>query len=105
MLGVATLDLFCEWRKRIVDHNGFVDTCLSSAVLAPALIVGAQTAYMLPRLDRGIKAILDGTTTREELERKDKPFVNVHRAYIGLDSVKLAGLAVAGLRFGKMLTV
>ncbi|KAI9492936.1 hypothetical protein BDB00DRAFT_957765 [Zychaea mexicana] len=105
VVGVVTLDLFCEWRKRIIDRNGFVDLCLSSAVLAPALITVAQGAYFLPKL----------------LDRcwNDKPATTVTgvdnssccsektccRAYIGIEAAKVVGLAVAGLRFGKMLTV
>ncbi|KAI8143389.1 hypothetical protein BJV82DRAFT_514819 [Fennellomyces sp. T-0311] len=97
--GVVSLDLFCEWRKRIVDHDGFVDLCLSSAVLAPVIITAAQGGYFLPKLgDR----CLESTNVSGV---KCCPEKTCCRVYIGFEAVKVAGLAVAGLRFGKMLTI
>lgn len=94
------MDLYCEWRKRIMDHNGFVDLCLSKAVIAPVLISAVQSAYLLPKAseccrDRQIAGVRDSS----------KQKCNIHRAYVGFEAAKLVGVAVAGLRFGKMLTV
>ncbi|CDS04464.1 hypothetical protein LRAMOSA07171 [Lichtheimia ramosa] len=100
VIGVVSLDLYCEWRKRIMDHNGFVDLCLSKAVIAPVLISAVQSAYLLPKAseccrDRQIAGVRDNS----------KQKCNIHRAYVGFEAAKLVGVAVAGLRFGKMLTV
>ncbi|KAI8374427.1 uncharacterized protein BYT42DRAFT_594529 [Radiomyces spectabilis] len=104
MLGVLSLDLFCVWRERILDNNGFVDRCLYQAVLVPALITGAQAAYLLPKLNERAQLVSKGAATTDDLY-KDKVFPKAHRAYIGFETAKVVGLAVAGLRFGRMLTI
>ncbi|KAI7850843.1 hypothetical protein BDC45DRAFT_538799 [Circinella umbellata] len=103
-IGVVTLDLFCEWRKRIIDHDGFVDAVLTTAVLAPAAISLAQGAYILPKLkecclpsDKVPTVSAGGDSCCSEK--------SCCRLYLGIEVAKVAGLAVAGLRFGKMLTV
>jgi hypothetical protein len=100
VVGVLGLDLFCEWRKRIIDNNGFIDGCLSKAVWIPATVTAIQAAYLLPLLNKQAKQITTG-----EQDAQQTGFPKAHRAYIGFESVKIVGLAVAGLRFGKMLTL
>jgi hypothetical protein len=92
------LDLFCEWRKRIIDNNGYVDGCLSKAIWIPATVTAIQAVYLLPMLNKKAKQI-----TQQNLN--DGTLPKVHRAYVGFESLKIFGLAVAGLRFGKMLTL
>ncbi|KAI9269317.1 hypothetical protein BDA99DRAFT_597395 [Phascolomyces articulosus] len=99
-IGVVSLDIFCEWRKRILDHDGFVDVCLSTAVLAPAIICVAQGAFFLPKLQE--RCINEKTAANDNSCCSQK---NCCRLYLGLEVAKVTGLAVAGLRFGKMLTV
>ncbi|CAO3687118.1 unnamed protein product [Umbelopsis vinacea] len=94
-IGIASLDLYCVWRQKIIDRGGYVDKVLVTAALVPPLIVMLQSAYLLPalndRADRMIKGLpLESST--------------VHKQYIGFEAVKVVGLAVAGLRFGKLLT-
>jgi hypothetical protein len=89
------LDLYCVWRQKIIDRGGYVDKVLVTAALVPPIIVMFQSAYLLPalndRADRMIKGLpLESST--------------VHKQYIGFEAVKVVGLAVAGLRFGKLLT-
>ncbi|GAB5588345.1 hypothetical protein Unana1_03245 [Umbelopsis nana] len=94
-LGVVSLDLYCVWRQKIIDRGGFVDKVLVAATLVPPAIVLFQSVYLLPALnDRAEKVI------------KDIPLEpsSVHKQYIGFEVVKVVGLAVAGLRFGKLLT-
>ncbi|KAF7720749.1 hypothetical protein EC973_006163 [Apophysomyces ossiformis] len=100
LVGVVSLDLFCEWRKRILDNNGFVDWCLTTAIAAPAVATAAQAAYLLPKLNERAKR---AEKTGESYD--NVVFPQMHRGYIGFEGLKVAGLAVAGLRFGKMLTV
>ncbi|KAG2205142.1 hypothetical protein INT47_002236 [Mucor saturninus] len=95
-VGVLSLDLFFEWRKRIIDNNGFVDGYLCKAVLIPAAVTAVQAAYLLPTLNKKAK---------QPRAIDDPTFSKSHRAYIGFETVKIVGLAVAGLRFGKMLTL
>lgn len=97
IIGVLGLDLFCEWRKRIIDNNGYVDGYLSKAIWIPAAVTAIQAVYLLPTLNKKAKLIKQGAEPAD--------FPKTHRAYIGFESVKLVGLAVAGLRFGKMLTL
>lgn len=97
IIGVLGLDLYCEWRKRIIDNNGYVDGCLSKAIWVPAAVTAIQAVYLLPCLNKKAKQIKAGAEPAD--------FPKTHRAYIGFESVKLVGLAVAGLRFGKMLTL
>lgn len=92
------MDLFCEWRKRIIDNNGFVDGYLSKAIYIPVTVTAIQAAYLLPTLNKKAKEI-------KATNQEDATFSKAHRAYIGFESVKIVGLAVAGLRFGKMLTL
>lgn len=91
------MDLYCEWRKRIIDHNGFVDRPLANAIWIPVAVTAIQAVYFLPKLNQKAKVI---NKTGHEGN-----FPNIHRAYIGFETVKLAGLVVAGLRFGRMLTI
>ncbi|GAA5802137.1 hypothetical protein EDC94DRAFT_659762 [Helicostylum pulchrum] len=95
-VGVLGLDLFCEWRKRIIDNNGYVDSWLSKAIWIPATVTVIQAAYLLPTLNRKAKQVRPAN---------DTCLPKAHRAYIGFETVKIVGLAVAGLRFGKMLTL
>lgn len=44
-----------------------------------------------------------GEATAQELWDQDPFFLKGHRGYIALDTIKIASLAVAGLRFGLML--
>lgn len=88
--------MFFEWRKRIIDNNGFVDGYLCKAVLIPAAVTAVQAAYLLPVLNKKAK---------QPRAIDDPTFPKAHRAYIGFETVKIVGLAVAGLRFGKMLTL
>lgn len=101
-MGIVSLDLFCEWRKRILDHDGFVDACLTQAVIAPVLVTAAQAAYSYPKLNERAKQVEAGQATASELCH-DKRCRYMHCANMGLEFIKVAGLAVAGLRFGKML--
>ncbi|KAL0088385.1 hypothetical protein J3Q64DRAFT_1673935 [Phycomyces blakesleeanus] len=103
-VSVLGLDLFCEWRKRILDHNGFVDVFLSSAVLLPVLATAVQGAYLLPKINERAR-LIEAVPTTDDLYEKDRIFPNAHRAYIGFEGLKVIGLAVAGIRFGKMLTI
>lgn len=92
---MVSLDLYCVWRQKIIDRGGFVDKVLVAATLVPPAIVLFQSVYLLPALnDRAEKVI------------KDVPLEpsSVHKQYIGFEVVKVVGLAVAGLRFGKLLT-
>ncbi|KAI8637223.1 hypothetical protein BD408DRAFT_424898 [Parasitella parasitica] len=98
MVGVFGLDLYCEWRKRIIDNHGFVDGCLAKAIWIPATVTAIQAAYLLPTLNKKAKQI-------DRTGHEDEQFPKAHRAYIGFETVKIVGLAVAGLRFGKMLTL
>ncbi|KAI8889697.1 hypothetical protein K501DRAFT_266865 [Backusella circina FSU 941] len=91
-IAVLGLDLYCEWRKRIIDNNGFVDNCLAAAIWAPVLVTAVQAAVILPKVNK------QKTFTAED---GPKPVC----AYVGFEAVKFAGLAVAGLRFGKMLII
>jgi hypothetical protein len=88
--------LFCVWRERIIDSNGYVDSYLSKAIWVPAVVTAIQAVYLLPTLNKKAKQIGQGN---------DTDFPQAHRAYIGFEAVKIVGLAVAGLRFGKMLTL
>ncbi|KAI9311413.1 hypothetical protein BX666DRAFT_1998144 [Dichotomocladium elegans] len=100
VVGIVSLDLYCEWRKRILDHDGFVDIVLAQAVFVPALISAAQAAYFLPKgsLCCCNKGMIEGVSAND---KKCK----IHYAYVGMETIKIASLAVAGLRFGRMLTV
>jgi hypothetical protein len=65
---------------------------LSAAIWAPVAVTALQAAVILPRVN------------------KQKPFAAGDGpkpicAYVGFETVKFAGLAVAGLRFGKMLII
>ncbi|KAI7871621.1 hypothetical protein BDF14DRAFT_1762939 [Spinellus fusiger] len=104
LVSVVGLDLFCEWRQRILDRNGFVDTFLSTAIAFPIVSMAVQGAYLLPRMNERAR-IIEPISNDKELYEKDRVFPSVHRAYIGFESLKVVGLAVAGIRFGKMLTI
>ncbi|KAI8981456.1 hypothetical protein BDB01DRAFT_723873 [Pilobolus umbonatus] len=95
-VGVLSLDLFCEWRMRIIDHDGYVDKYLATVIVIPAAITAIQAVYFLPALNKKAKQINYGG---------DPTFPKAHRVYIGLETMKVTGLALAGLRFGKMLTL
>lgn len=90
------MDLYCVWRERILDSNGFVDGYLAKAIYIPAAVTAIQAVYLLPTLNKKAKQI--GHVNDTDLPK-------AHRAYVGFESVKIVGLAVAGLRFGKMLTL
>lgn len=98
MVGVLGLDLYCEWRKRIIDNHGFVDGVLARSIWIPATVTAIQAVYLLPTLNKQAKQI-------DRTGYEDEQFPKAHRAYIGFETVKVVGLAVAGLRFGKMLTL
>ncbi|KAI7907959.1 uncharacterized protein BX663DRAFT_482203 [Cokeromyces recurvatus] len=98
---VLGLDLYCEWRKRILDNNGYIDACLARSIWIPATVTAIQAVYLLPKLNKKSKEIPSSTQSNE----KCASFPKAHCAYIGFEAVKLTGLAVAGLRFGKMLTL
>ncbi|KAM3587055.1 hypothetical protein VKS41_002101 [Umbelopsis sp. WA50703] len=94
-VGVISLDLFCVWRQKIIDRGGFVDKALVAATLVPPAIVLLQSAYLLPNLYERADKLIKG----QSLEPS-----SLHRQYIGFEAVKIVGLAVAGIRFGKLLT-
>ncbi|KAG2184809.1 hypothetical protein INT43_000722 [Umbelopsis isabellina] len=94
-VGVVSLDLFCVWRQKIIDRGGFVDKALVAATLVPSAIVILQSAYLLPTLNERADKLIKG----QSLEPS-----SVHKQYIGFEAVKVVGLAVAGIRFGKLLT-
>ncbi|KAI9483277.1 MAG: hypothetical protein EXX96DRAFT_136518 [Benjaminiella poitrasii] len=98
---VLGLDLYCEWRKRIIDNNGYIDACLARSIWIPATVTAIQAVYLLPKLNEKAKQNTLTTTVND----KCAAFPKSHRAYIGFEAVKLTGLAVAGLRFGRMLTL
>ncbi|KAL0142536.1 hypothetical protein V8B55DRAFT_1499004 [Mucor lusitanicus] len=98
VVGVLGLDLYCEWRKRIIDNNGFVDGVLARSIWIPATVTAIQAVYLLPTLNKKAKQI-------DRTGHEDEQFPKAHRAYIGFETVKVVGLAVAGLRFGRMLTL
>jgi hypothetical protein len=89
--------LYCEWRKRIIDHNGYVDRPLANAIWIPVAVTAIQAVYLLPKMNQRSKTI--------NKTGNEGNFCNIHRVYIGLETAKLAGLVVAGLRFGRMLTI
>lgn len=101
IVGVVGLDLYCEWRKRILDHDGFVDIFLSQAVLAPVAITALQSAYLLPKLTECAKDKAENKVSACTTQQNCLP----HKAYCGLEAVKVIGTAVAGIRFGRMLTL
>ncbi|KAI8891256.1 hypothetical protein K501DRAFT_327873 [Backusella circina FSU 941] len=93
-LAVLGLDLFLEWRQRLVAKNTLLDNCLVAAVSAPLIITALQSGVILPKMNKKAK---------EPAAQGDvcqKPAC----CYFGFEAVKFAGLAVAGLRFGNMLT-
>lgn len=98
MVGVLGLDLYCEWRKRIIDNNGFVDGYLAKSIWIPVTVTAIQAVYLLPILNKKAKQI-------DRTSHEDEQFPKAHCAYVGFETVKVVGLAVAGLRFGKMLTL
>ena len=71
MIGVLSLDLFCEWRKRIIDNNGYVDSYLTKAVILPAAITALQAAYFLPKLNYRAERVEKGKASSEELEHEN----------------------------------
>lgn len=95
--------MFLNWNERITRHNGYVDNVLKAVSLAPIAITVAQSVYFLPKFNKRAQLVASGASTPEELWNKDTFFLKGHRAYIGLDTLKITALAVAGLRFGLML--
>lgn len=92
------MDLFCQWYKRIVDNNGYVDGYLAKAIWIPVTVTAIQAVYLLPKLNKKAKQI-----TGQNLN--DNTLPKARCIYTGFETAKIAGLAVAGLRFGKMLTL
>jgi hypothetical protein len=68
---------------------------LVGATLVPPAIVLFQSSYLLPALNKRAEKMLEG----KPLEPS-----TIHKQYIGFEAIKVVGLAVAGLRFGKLLT-
>ncbi|KAI9259071.1 hypothetical protein BY458DRAFT_541265 [Sporodiniella umbellata] len=102
-VSLVSLDLFLNWHGRITRHNGFVDTTLKAAAIAPIAITVIQSLYFLPRLNKRAVQVSRGETTTRQLWEKDPFFLKGHRGYITLDTIKIGALAVAGLQFGLML--
>ncbi|KAI7903199.1 uncharacterized protein BX663DRAFT_507823 [Cokeromyces recurvatus] len=102
-VSLISLDLYLSWNERIINHNGFVDNTLKLATLAPVAITVFQSLYLLPKFNRRAAKVIQGEATAKEIWDHDPFFLKGHRAYITLDTVKIAALAVAGLRFGLML--
>ncbi|KAH8555002.1 hypothetical protein BGW37DRAFT_219636 [Umbelopsis sp. PMI_123] len=94
-ISIISLDLYCVWRQKVIDRGGFIDKILVGATLVPPAIVLFQSSYLLPALNKRAEKMLEG----KPLEPS-----TIHKQYIGFEAIKVVGLAVAGLRFGKLLT-
>ncbi|KAG2176801.1 hypothetical protein INT44_007465 [Umbelopsis vinacea] len=94
-VSVVSLDLYCVWRQKIIDRGGFIDKVLVATTLLPPAIVLLQSSYLLPTLNKRADKMIKGLPLEPS---------SVHKQYIGFEVAKVVGLAVAGLRFGKLLT-
>ncbi|KAG0744018.1 hypothetical protein G6F57_004069 [Rhizopus arrhizus] len=102
-VSLLNLGLLISWNDRIVKNNGFVDNMLKAAAVAPIAITVIQSAYFTPRLNKRAIQIGRGEAMVEGVYDHQSPPLTGLVGYIALDAIKVAALAVAGLRFGLML--
>ncbi|KAI8882001.1 hypothetical protein K501DRAFT_286066 [Backusella circina FSU 941] len=98
---ILSASLYFNWHHRIVTNNGFIDSILKGAVLAPIIITTVQSIYFVPHFLKLANSVDQGEVTAQALWSTS--LFQRHRQYIALDTVKVTCLGLAGWRFGKML--